>query len=369
MRKILSVSLFFLHLSISAFAVDFYVSTSGNNANPGTQALPWRTIQYACNTAVPGSTVYIMAGTYHEQISTNVSGTSDNYITFTHFEDDVVTIDGGGSSAVLWTIKDQRYISIIELKFANAIGNYSTGIVVRGSAEYINLLNNEIYNIHFSSNPAAPVTPNTNVNPLIIYGNTLSPINNITVVGNYIHNCRTGYSEGLTVNGNVYNFSINYNTIHDITNIGIDIAGGYGVCPAPENDFAHDGWVTDNIVYNCISNVAVAAGIYADGSQSVIIERNYVHDCGRGLEVGCENPGKTANNIIVRNNVAWHNREAGIGIGGYNYPTTGKVTNSKIHNNTCYDNCRSNNGDGELLIEYTENCIIENNIFLRHESG
>ena len=49
--------------------------------------------------------------------------------------------------------------------------------------------------------------------------------------------------------------------------------------------------------------------------------------------------------------------------GGYDYPSTGKVTACKVLNNTCYDNVWTNNGDGELLIEYTENCLIENNLF------
>ncbi|RJP54416.1 MAG: DUF1565 domain-containing protein, partial [Anaerolineaceae bacterium] len=52
----------------------FYVSTSGNDSNPGTQAQPWRTIQKAANTVTAGSTVFVQAGNYAERVSVIRSG-------------------------------------------------------------------------------------------------------------------------------------------------------------------------------------------------------------------------------------------------------------------------------------------------------
>ena len=49
----------------------FYVAGNGNNANPGTLAQPWKTINRAVrdgNGAPAGSIVYVKAGTYHEQV-------------------------------------------------------------------------------------------------------------------------------------------------------------------------------------------------------------------------------------------------------------------------------------------------------------
>jgi hypothetical protein len=58
---------------------------------------------------------------------------------------------------------------------------------------------------------------------LVIYGtDSLIAANHILISGNTIYNCRTGYSEACTVNGNVDGWEIINNTIHDITNIGID---------------------------------------------------------------------------------------------------------------------------------------------------
>jgi Secretion system C-terminal sorting domain/Right handed beta helix region len=358
--------IFLFFFTSSHAQTTFYVAKTGSDGNAGTAALPWLTIQHACNSATAGSTVYIKTGTYTESIWMNVSGTSGNPITFSNFGSDVVTIDGGSTNTQteLLNISGQNFIRIIGLRFTNAMGNFSKGIVVRNGAHDIDILNNKVSNIHFSTNPSAAVGSGVNVNPMLVYGeNAAISCSNINISGNEIFNCRTGYSEAMTLNGNVDGFTITDNLVHDITNIGMDMAGGYGVCSDVAKDFARNGTVVGNTVFNCISAAAVAAGIYVDGGQNIVIARNTAHDCGRGYEIGCENQGKIATNITLRDNIAYHNREAGVGIGGYNYPTTGKVTNSKILNNTFYDDATLNTGDGELLVEYTEGCSIQNNIF------
>ncbi len=58
-------------------AATYYVSTSGNNTNPGTNSLPWKTVAYAVSKMVAGDTTYVMTGTYNEgPISFTKSGTS-----------------------------------------------------------------------------------------------------------------------------------------------------------------------------------------------------------------------------------------------------------------------------------------------------
>lgn len=52
----------------------YYVSTSGNDNNPGTQMQPFLTIQKAANTAVAGNTVTVRAGNYPERVTVNRSG-------------------------------------------------------------------------------------------------------------------------------------------------------------------------------------------------------------------------------------------------------------------------------------------------------
>ena len=66
----------------NALAATYYVSTAGSDSNPGSSGQPWRTIQKAANTAAAGDTVTVRAGTYHERVQINVSGTASQPITF-----------------------------------------------------------------------------------------------------------------------------------------------------------------------------------------------------------------------------------------------------------------------------------------------
>src|ERR1700733_13657711 len=50
----------------------FYVSTAGDDSNPGTLQAPWRTIQHAADVATVGSTVNVRGGVYEERVSINV---------------------------------------------------------------------------------------------------------------------------------------------------------------------------------------------------------------------------------------------------------------------------------------------------------
>lgn len=74
-----------------SLAADYYVSASGSDNNPGTEALPFRNPQAAANVVNPGDTVYIMNGTYAAPSGTkrvmnlNRSGTAGNMITFRNY--------------------------------------------------------------------------------------------------------------------------------------------------------------------------------------------------------------------------------------------------------------------------------------------
>jgi len=72
----------------------YYVSPSGNDSDPGTETQPFRTIGRAAALVQPGSTVYIKAGTYREQVTASIAGAANNYITFRNYGSDAVVIDG-----------------------------------------------------------------------------------------------------------------------------------------------------------------------------------------------------------------------------------------------------------------------------------
>ncbi len=64
-------------LATVAEAAEFHVAQRGNDANPGTQAAPFRTIQRATDLAQPGDAVTVHQGTYRERITPPRGGESD----------------------------------------------------------------------------------------------------------------------------------------------------------------------------------------------------------------------------------------------------------------------------------------------------
>lgn len=366
--KNLQLLMFFLIISGGTLIsqINHYVSVDGDDSNAGTPNSPWSSIQYAMDVAEPGSTVNIMGGTYNEKVYVNVSGTAGNLITFRNYNNETVIIDGTGwNDPAMCEIYDRQYVRLEGLHFTNNVLQDAMGIYIEGMCDHIEIVNCKISEIHFSSDPNAPVNETTNAQPLIVYGSEPGyPISNLLVQECEIFDSRTGYSEALAVNGNVDGFEISGNNVHDIANIGIDAIGHEGTCSDPAVDQARNGLISDNTVYNCLSDYASAAGIYVDGGKNIVIERNKVHNCQWGIEVGCENPGKTTSAITVRNNFIYSNSSAGIQLGGYDYPAgSGMVANCKVINNTLFNNATVNDYDGELTLTYSENCTIVNNIF------
>ncbi|WP_261305285.1 right-handed parallel beta-helix repeat-containing protein [Paenibacillus andongensis] len=84
---------------VHAAATTYYVATTGNDNNPGTQSLPFATIQKGVNmagTAGPGSTVIVRGGTYNltSPISITTSGASGSPITIKAFAEEIPVISG-----------------------------------------------------------------------------------------------------------------------------------------------------------------------------------------------------------------------------------------------------------------------------------
>ncbi|MGL4598819.1 MAG: DUF1565 domain-containing protein, partial [Bacteroidia bacterium] len=217
--------LFLAFLSLLSYAVtaqtQYFVNPAGNNNNPGTLNQPWQTIQHAADNATPGSVVQIMAGTYNEKISINVSGIGNNRITFQNYIGQLAILDGTNIAGnAMIEIVNQNSITIRGLEIRNNIQNDAQGILIEGTSQNITIVSNLIHDIHFSGNPNDPATTGTNAQPIIVYGtDPLTEIAGLIIDSNEIRNCRTGYSEGLAVNGNVYGFNVRFNRVHDISNI------------------------------------------------------------------------------------------------------------------------------------------------------
>src|SRR6266568_3701962 len=95
--RFLSLAILLWTAGAARAATTYHVATTGQDTNPGTLALPWRTIQKACDTAGPGDTVDVHGGTYNERVTVNVSGSATGgFVTVQNFPGETPIVDGTG---------------------------------------------------------------------------------------------------------------------------------------------------------------------------------------------------------------------------------------------------------------------------------
>ena len=81
-------------LPAHAAGATYYVALSGDDANSGTQAAPFRTIQKAATVAQAGDTVVVRAGTYRETVTPAHAGTASSPIIFKPSPGERVVVSG-----------------------------------------------------------------------------------------------------------------------------------------------------------------------------------------------------------------------------------------------------------------------------------
>lgn len=358
----------------------YYVSPSGKDSNPGTFSQPWRTVQHAANTVRAGDTVYARRGVYNEVVTVRSSGSAAaGFITFSSYPGEVAILDGtgkpiNGGQWGLFSIPSQSYIVINGFEIrnykTNKVSDTPIGIWIFGQGSNLQIVNNHIHNIE--TNAPGNQSCNTNAFGLTVYGTVgHKSINSLVISGNEIDHLKTGCSETLSVDGNVENFVISSNLVHDNDNIGIDGIGFEKVSPDPKTDQARDGEIRGNTVYNITSygnpdygKQYAADGVYIDGGTRIVIEQNLIYRVDLGIEIASEHHDHVASYVIARNNLVYFDNSNGISIGGY-ANGVGGTDHCTIVNNTLFQNGTkgANNNSGEFQIQYhATNNIYENNI-------
>ena len=377
-----------------------YVSTKGSDSNPGTIGAPWLTIQHAANSVSAGATVYVFGGVYNESVNFPASGTASAPITFESYPGQTAVIDGAGVSCCssngeggnaiqgLINIVNQSYLVLAGFEIRDfTTGNPAytpAGVWITGSGTGIQLLNNLLHNITTSSEE------NGNAFGIAVYGTSQTPISHLVISGNEVYSLKTGNSESVNVDGNVTNFAITNNLVHDNDNIGIDAIGYEGVGPVGYDEAMY-GEIRGNTIYNISGihnagegNSYDADGVYCDGCAYVTVEDNLIHNVDYGIEVAsehkiCQSTGTEYSSsgtigegsspcngryVTVRNNVVYDSNACGISIGGY-ANNVGGSAHVVIVNNTLYNN-NTQNQAGEFQIQYhsgkAQANIFENNL-------
>ena len=346
----------------------YYVATDGSDDADGSQEHPYQTINRGLRDLVEGDTLMIRGGTYYENIDVYMSGDSGHYITIENYPSEEVILSGEkmkGADPMMMNIGGS-YLCIRGLKFMDLACENAAAVNMEPGANHIILAGLTIENIRI---------PKTNskdscANAILIFGDSeYENINNVLIYDCFISDCDTGYSEAVSVTGNVSNINVVNNTIDDTHNIGIDFSGNYGYCPDDSLDHPRKCLAAGNVVKNCVADYATSYGIYVDGGQDIMIEYNEVSNCGGGIEIGAEERASKekyqTQNIKVINNLLSYNIDAGMAIGGYKM-LAGNVDSVTVKHNVCQENGLD---DGVILsISKCSNIDISYNKFVSNEA-
>ncbi|WP_299249354.1 T9SS type A sorting domain-containing protein [uncultured Aquimarina sp.] len=163
----------------------FYVSTSGNDNNDGSENNPFRTIEKAIQTVKGGNLIYLRGGTYYPRKQLKIeraSGTSQNKTRFFGFPGEKVIIDGSKFSDIAPNVLNNNifiqgtaFWHFKDLEIRNAL---NSAILVSGNTANGNLLEN--LTVHDNGNTGIGVysgASNTVVINCDSYRN-FDPINN-----------------------------------------------------------------------------------------------------------------------------------------------------------------------------------------------
>jgi len=280
-------------------------ATAGNDANPGTSAAPWRTIQHAADVMSPGDTVIVNDGVY-------TGGTS------------VVTVSRGGT-ATAWLVfrAAHRWGAVIDGQ------NNSSTMGINISGNYVHVEGFEVRN--------------TNRYGFEVYGGseTVAGIHDVDLVQNHIHDighvCTDDVGGRVGVDAYADNLTVERNVIHDVGRFG---PGEQGCSPSTTNWQNHDH------------------GIYNGVGNNVVIRNNVFYNFTHGWAIQrYSGPGAITSGLTIVNNTfafpnPWRDGQVIIATGSTNLtiannifyqPTTagvlfetGGLTNVTVSNNLTY---------------------------------
>ncbi len=311
----------------------------------GSDGNAYRTLAGAAAVATAGTTVLIREGVYHEQLSSQHSGTSDKYITFKNYSYEIAEISGETLSPAIWI--DRKDYIVIE------------GLHVRQVRRWLNALGSDYLVIKDNVFEHALDAGGSSKTGLFFQA-----CNYARIIGNKLHDttqdnlvmvdCDYNLIEGNSITRGAHalwalkcsHFNIirnNYfhNEIQKIGEIYDCYNAGYGNSDFPKITSVDDtkyNLVEGNIfAYTPFSgNSSPYAGIQYAG-QHGIIRFNVFYECV-GPPVSLTVYGREAENNYgnrICHNVFYNNKQGGINISG---STSANFDDQVLKNNIWYKN-------------------------------
>ena len=121
-----------------------FVSTTGNDANTGSQDKPWLTIARGLRDARPGTTLVLAGGAYVGPLTTTQAGTRDAPIVIRSAPGQRAELRAAGQDRAIEVASGSAFVVFDAIDFTGATGASSTNIYVSGSAHDITFRSCEV---------------------------------------------------------------------------------------------------------------------------------------------------------------------------------------------------------------------------------
>ncbi|MBL8038271.1 MAG: right-handed parallel beta-helix repeat-containing protein [Nitrospira sp.] len=313
--------LFILLEAMTVHGATYYVSTTGNDSNPGTLNQPFKSFQKGVQPLQPGDSLYIRGGLYTEQIdlqTPNKTGTAGKYITIGGYQGETVILQFADTASLGYgpiKARGNRGYFIFEHMILDGSASSDTsrsGWAIRDGNHHFTLRNLEIKN--FKNVSAVLVSANDVTIQNCKLHDQVSTLKTTGTYhyGIYFHDGANGLIEGTDIYNNaggglqIYPGPINTlvvrnNTIHD-NNTKTTIHIGGIVIATDKVQTITDVRVYNNIIYNNGSSPSsgIAPGIRVGGVQTRIFNNTVYNNKGYGI-VNNDRTAAIQNNIVFGN--------------------------------------------------------------------
>lgn len=302
-------------------AATYYVATTGNDSNPGSEGAPFRTIAKGSQQLASGDTLFIRQGTYAEAMVNRIDGfvfrsgrskdAMTRYTAYPGEEGKVVIQPPGGNFVIVFGGTSYVEVSGLVLDASKTEGG--AGVITREKDHHNRLLRNEIRNGRQG----------------------ISGGGEHEIIGNRIHHMRgygiyTGGDNGL-VEGNIFYDNGGY-AIHLFqqsqepsnwvirNNIFFDNGRGYikrssgqrNTAPAVLISRGRNNQFYNNLVYHNHAGIFVGYG----ASDTLVANNTVYGSDDYGILVSSEHSG--SQNAYLVNNLVWGNNSSQINDTGTN---------------------------------------------------
>lgn len=277
----------------------FYVATTGNDANPGTQTQPWKTIQKAMNALQSGQIAYVRAGTYE---TGGTFGTSNDSQFWS------ANCSATGPCSILAYPGEQPIIH----GWIKITGSYLrlSGFIIEGplSTDVTSCTERRAMQIEFSGGHDVEISHNEIRNNDYHAGIYLAGVSHIQIRNNYIHD-----NGRFTIANDPCTGSATWNVDHGI--YWSSVSGGGNL--VAENVFEHNRGHGIQLYPNAFDVIVTQntfitngnSGVYlSSGSDRITVINNVVaYNTGnQQMQILSGNANVVMRNVVYSPNSGWN---------------------------------------------------------------